>query len=141
MVLCSAFLRIPAGPNGNTGAGLLHTIWLWRNQAQFSNPLRDIQQPTETNLREAGLIPLDIDTKEREYANISRQDTQNSLDKPFFRNPTLLGTIHGALQFCIPVLNRHPHSLVFSHRAFDNVHTTPHPTGCGLSHPIGVRRV
>ncbi|KAJ7364540.1 hypothetical protein DFH08DRAFT_1016976 [Mycena albidolilacea] len=109
MVLCFAFLRIPAGPNGNTGAGLLYTIWLWRNQAQFSNPLRDIQQPTETNLRKTGLIPLDPDTKEREYANISRQDTQNSLDKPFFRSSTLLGTIHASfsrtehLIMCIPL--------------------------------------
>ncbi|KAJ7217259.1 hypothetical protein GGX14DRAFT_541785 [Mycena pura] len=89
MSLCINFLRTPTKPEGSRlqGVGLLANIWWWRSQRKSSTFITDVQQPTESNLRTAGLIPLqqytnqpghnDTGSKENELA--SRDLSSSSL--------------------------------------------------------------
>jgi hypothetical protein len=68
MILCIAFL-LPSihHPGAPQSIGLLHAIWIWRNHRKSSLPLRDVQQPTENNLRKAGLVTLQQFTVEYDH--------------------------------------------------------------------------
>ncbi|KAJ7681366.1 hypothetical protein B0H17DRAFT_1138519 [Mycena rosella] len=38
------------------GTGMLHTIWVYRNHPELETLLEQVQQPTDDNLREAGMV-------------------------------------------------------------------------------------
>jgi hypothetical protein len=38
------------------GTGFLHAIWLYRNQPELAAALRQVEDPTDHNLREAGMV-------------------------------------------------------------------------------------
>ncbi|KAJ6514660.1 hypothetical protein DFH09DRAFT_1431637 [Mycena vulgaris] len=56
----SLFHKIPQ--NGEDiaidGTGILHTIWLYRNHSELPALLEQIELPTETNLRRAGMVEM-----------------------------------------------------------------------------------
>ncbi|KAJ7229942.1 hypothetical protein GGX14DRAFT_581646 [Mycena pura] len=53
-------IRLNKKPEGNRlqGVGLLANIWWWRDWRKSSTPIINVQQPTVSNLRMAGLVPL-----------------------------------------------------------------------------------
>jgi hypothetical protein len=60
-MLCGSFLVAPADMEDSiTGSGLLHHIWLSQCHADKLSFLKDVQQPTEKNLRRRGLISLQL---------------------------------------------------------------------------------
>ncbi|KAJ6459561.1 hypothetical protein C8R45DRAFT_1030424 [Mycena sanguinolenta] len=54
----SFFHKIPRDRNDLVinGTGILHTIWLYRNQPEFQTVLKQVGTPTTNNLREAGMV-------------------------------------------------------------------------------------
>jgi hypothetical protein len=38
------------------GTGILHAIWLYRNAPELQALLRQVEHPTDRNLREAGMV-------------------------------------------------------------------------------------
>ncbi|KAJ6474239.1 hypothetical protein C8R45DRAFT_1160467 [Mycena sanguinolenta] len=56
----SLFHKIPQGTEDIAidGTGILHTIWLYRNHPELPTLLEQIELPTETNLRRAGMVDL-----------------------------------------------------------------------------------
>ncbi|KAJ6602731.1 hypothetical protein DFH09DRAFT_1125418, partial [Mycena vulgaris] len=61
MILCISLVSLPASlDNLIEGTGLLHNIWLWRYHPEHSDVLEDVKQPTQMNLRTAGLRVLQL---------------------------------------------------------------------------------
>ncbi|KAF8158672.1 hypothetical protein K438DRAFT_2026078 [Mycena galopus ATCC 62051] len=56
----SLFQKIPqnGGDIAIDGTGVLHTIWLYRNHSELPTLLEQIELPTESNLRRAGMVEL-----------------------------------------------------------------------------------
>jgi len=38
------------------GAGILHAIWLYRNHPELETLLKQVEHPTDENLRAAGMV-------------------------------------------------------------------------------------
>ncbi|KAJ7452647.1 hypothetical protein FB451DRAFT_1145259 [Mycena latifolia] len=79
LVLCIlavpyAFLR--TGPqNSVTNTGLLHTIWLFRNNPHLRISLLQVADPLDTNLRSAGLIEVQLTQVAEKYPSTPRSIT------------------------------------------------------------------
>ncbi|KAJ7875789.1 hypothetical protein B0H13DRAFT_1893953 [Mycena leptocephala] len=74
--LCGTFLLNSRGLELSVdGAGLLDSIWVWRQHQLSSNSLNNVQQPTEINLRTKGLIPLQCSTKGTDHVNGEQQQS------------------------------------------------------------------
>lgn len=64
-MLCISLLHRAVKEKGVIEAsGILHNIWLWRSHPRLRSLLSDIKQPTEVNLRTAGLIPVQLSAKD-----------------------------------------------------------------------------
>ncbi|KAJ6474834.1 hypothetical protein C8R45DRAFT_1010680 [Mycena sanguinolenta] len=82
MILYIAFLLPSIQQPGNPqNRGLLHSIWIWRNHRKSSLPLRDVQHPTKTNLRRAGLITLEQFTAEYDHRHTNWEHLRKHQDE------------------------------------------------------------
>ncbi|KAJ7019086.1 hypothetical protein C8F04DRAFT_353328 [Mycena alexandri] len=64
-MICISLLHSAVKEKGAIEAsGILHNIWLWRSHPRLRSLLSDIKQPTEANLRTAGLIPIQLSAKD-----------------------------------------------------------------------------
>jgi len=71
MLLSLAHLLLPTeGKEGHDlpidGTGLLHVIWLYRNHPELEVLLEQVENPTEDNLRHAGMVPVTLLRSQRE---------------------------------------------------------------------------
>ncbi|KAJ7189508.1 hypothetical protein GGX14DRAFT_609220 [Mycena pura] len=108
MSLCIKFLRTEKKLEGSgrlQGVGLLANIWRWRNQRKASTPITDVRQPTEYNLRAAGLIPL------KQYTNQPASFTAKTSTVCMLMHGLLVMTHIIALVFAV---QRKEHSVIFS---------------------------
>ncbi|KAF8193156.1 hypothetical protein K438DRAFT_1829199 [Mycena galopus ATCC 62051] len=101
MILCIMLLWTSTGHDNNIqGNGLLHYIWLWHSCLQFSHSLKEVKQPTEANLRNAGQIPQhplteEWDDRDAEWQQLKKhQDGRLLEDKS---SSTVLQTIRGSI--------------------------------------------
>ncbi|KAF7330652.1 hypothetical protein MSAN_02450400 [Mycena sanguinolenta] len=142
MLLCIPFLlaaiQHPVGPQS---AGLLHTIWLWRNHRGFSPQLRNVHWPRETTLRKAGLIPLQQHATEYGHRHTKWEHSKNPQDEGVPRDhwsstmaAHLLGPEHATMCLVLHILlvvayvaalvfavARKEHSVIFSINKQQNV--------------------
>ncbi|KAF8186116.1 hypothetical protein K438DRAFT_1936834 [Mycena galopus ATCC 62051] len=74
MILCITVL-FPSiqRPGVPSSIGLLYTIWIWRTHKELLSPLRNVQHPTERNLRCAGLIHPQQSTEKYEHRQIESE--------------------------------------------------------------------
>ncbi|KAF7367706.1 hypothetical protein MSAN_00834400 [Mycena sanguinolenta] len=65
VTLALPHLREPPGRKPPvSGTGLLHVIWLWRNRPEIQDLVPQVDEPTDRNLREAGMVKVAlIDTE------------------------------------------------------------------------------
>ncbi|KAJ7192333.1 hypothetical protein GGX14DRAFT_595902 [Mycena pura] len=120
MSLCIKFPRTPTKPEGSRsqGVGLLANIWWWRNQRISSTPITDVHQPTESNLRTAGLIPLQQYTNQAGHNDAGSKE--NELASSFtIKTSTVCMLMHVLLVMIhiialVFAVQRKEHSIIFS---------------------------
>ncbi|KAJ7138314.1 hypothetical protein C8R44DRAFT_868620 [Mycena epipterygia] len=60
-LLSVSFCRNKAGSRlPISGSGLLHMLWLFRNQRDLHSILPPVEDPTDNNLRAAGMVPVKL---------------------------------------------------------------------------------
>ncbi|KAJ7153312.1 hypothetical protein C8R46DRAFT_1357193 [Mycena filopes] len=58
------------GNNSFLGSGFLHAIWLFRSHPELENALPNVEDPTERNLRRAGMVPVKLlDVRREKYTD------------------------------------------------------------------------
>ncbi|KAF8186112.1 hypothetical protein K438DRAFT_1836054 [Mycena galopus ATCC 62051] len=99
LVVLSPSIQRPGAPSS---IGLLHTIWIWRTRRKLLSPLRNVQHPTEHNLRCAGLIHQPQSTEKYEPRQIESEHSQRKSDKSISMDQSSSGLLQASPVYFSP---------------------------------------
>ncbi|KAJ7605865.1 hypothetical protein B0H17DRAFT_1154178 [Mycena rosella] len=86
------------------GTGLLHLIWLYLYHPDLLHLLRNVKEPTEDNLRSAGLVTVEFSEA---ISNHSRRSTQDLEHKNMDLNQTTLKSSVNSIILSAPTTERY----------------------------------